>query len=194
MDGEKFHVLTTTCGTPGYMAPEIFKRTGHGKPVDVWAMGVITYFLLCGYTPFDRESSIEEMQAIMNADYKFEPAEYWEGVSDTAKDFINKCLTIDPDRRMTAQQALEHPFLAVSTPSSANSDLLPNIQKNFNARRTFRKAVDAVKWVNTLNKASAQHNGANAGGAKAAGIDVHQLRQDAEDEQVNDTGVLARSS
>lgn len=48
MDEEQFHVLTTTCGTPGYMAPEIFKKTGHGKPVDIWALGVITYFLLCG--------------------------------------------------------------------------------------------------------------------------------------------------
>ena len=56
MDEEQFHVLTTTCGTPGYMAPEIFKKSGHGKPVDVWAIGVIAYFLLCGYTPFDRDS------------------------------------------------------------------------------------------------------------------------------------------
>ena len=67
-----------------FQAPEIFKKTGHGKPVDLWAIGVITYFLLCGYTPFDRESSKEEMQAILNADYKFEE-EYWEGVSDIGK-------------------------------------------------------------------------------------------------------------
>lgn len=55
------------------MAPEIFKKAGHGKPVDIWAIGVITYFLLCGYTPFDRDSQYEEMQAICNGDYKFEP-------------------------------------------------------------------------------------------------------------------------
>lgn len=48
-------LLTTTCGTPGYMAPEVFKKTGHGKPVDVWAIGVIAYFLCAGYTPFDRD-------------------------------------------------------------------------------------------------------------------------------------------
>ena len=46
---------------------------GHGKPVDVWAMGVITYFLLCGYTPFDRDTQQEEMEAIIAGDYKFEP-------------------------------------------------------------------------------------------------------------------------
>jgi calcium/calmodulin-dependent protein kinase I len=53
--------------------PEIFKKAGHGKPVDIWAIGVISYFLLCGYTPFDRDSQYEEMQAICNGDYKFEP-------------------------------------------------------------------------------------------------------------------------
>jgi serine/threonine protein kinase len=50
---------------------------------DVWAIGVITYFLLCGYTPFDRDSHVEEMQAILAADYKFEPKDYWENVSET---------------------------------------------------------------------------------------------------------------
>ena len=60
IDESKFTVLTTTCGTPGYMAPEIFKKEGHGKPVDIWAIGVIAYFLLCGYTPFDRENNVDE--------------------------------------------------------------------------------------------------------------------------------------
>ena len=49
---------------------------------DVWSIGVITYFLLCGYTPFDRDSNLEEMQAILKADYKFEPADYWQDVSE----------------------------------------------------------------------------------------------------------------
>lgn len=83
------------------MAPEIFKRSaffsslfeikqqlilcasfpvGHGKPVDIWAIGVITYFLLCGYTPFDRDSQQEEMQAIVNRDFKFEPRQLFNPV------------------------------------------------------------------------------------------------------------------
>lgn len=56
--------------------PEIFKKAGHGKPVDIWAIGVISYFLLCGYTPFDRDSQYDEMQAICNGDYKFEPVSH----------------------------------------------------------------------------------------------------------------------
>jgi len=81
---------------------------GHGRPVDVWAMGVITYFLLAGYTPFDRDTQQQEMQAIIAGDYRFEPKEYWQNVSSTAKDFVTVCLTVDPTVRPTAAEALQH--------------------------------------------------------------------------------------
>lgn len=158
MDEEQFHVLTTTCGTPGYMAPEIFKKTGHGKPVDIWAIGVITYFLLCGYTPFDRDSNLEEMQAILVADYSFTPAEYWSGVSQSARSFIDKCLTIDPRQRMTAHEALSHPFVAgdqLGVQDGKGSDLLPVVKKNFNARRTLHAAIDTVRAINKLREGQA---------------------------------------
>ncbi|KAI0123605.1 kinase-like domain-containing protein [Xylariales sp. AK1849] len=159
MDEEQFHVLTTTCGTPGYMAPEIFKKTGHGKPVDIWAMGVITYFLLCGYTPFDRDSDFEEMQAILNADYSFQPQDYWRGVSDHAKDFIRRCLTVDPNRRMTAHEALSHAFVAgfnLRQDGEKGQNLLPTVKKNFNARRTLHAAIDTVRAINKLREGQAQ--------------------------------------
>ncbi|KAI9756197.1 MAG: hypothetical protein M1815_004055 [Lichina confinis] len=160
MDEEQFHVLTTTCGTPGYMAPEIFKKSGHGKPVDVWAIGVITYFLLCGYTPFDRDSNLEEMQAILVADYSFTPVEYWRGVSKAACDFIRRCLTIDPAHRLTAHEALSHPFVAEDTQVEQGSeDLLPVVKKNFNARRTLHAAIDTIRAINKLR---------DVGGAAAA--------------------------
>ncbi|KAG0229943.1 hypothetical protein BGW42_001271 [Actinomortierella wolfii] len=174
IDQEKFHLLTTTCGTPGYMAPEIFQKTGHGKPVDMWALGVITYFLLCGYTPFDRENSVDEMHAIMNAEYRFAPIEYWQGVSETAKSFVRGLLTIDPKQRMTAHQALQHPWLAQLAPSAASQnssahpaggvamdmegengpahDLLPSMKARMGARSKFRRAVDAVKAMNSMQK------------------------------------------
>ncbi|GAC75586.1 Ca2+/calmodulin-dependent protein kinase [Moesziomyces antarcticus T-34] len=157
VDDEKITVLSTTCGTPGYMAPEIFKKTGHGKPVDMWAIGVITYFLLCGYTPFDRDTTMEEMQAIINADYRFEPKEYWSEVSDQAKHFIDQLLTIDPSQRLTAKQALDHPWLQSAAPDAgataatdAQKDLLPDIKSAFNAKRTFRKAVNGIRLINRL--------------------------------------------
>jgi len=150
MDEEQFHVLTTTCGTPGYMAPEIFKKSGHGKPVDLWAIGVITYFLLCGYTPFDRDSNLEEMQAILAADYSFTPLEYWRNVSLNARQFIKRCLTIDPTQRITAHEALSHHWIAGPESGRTEEDLLPTVKKNFNARRTLHKAIDTVRAINQL--------------------------------------------
>ncbi|KAF9343929.1 hypothetical protein BGX26_005016 [Mortierella sp. AD094] len=169
IDQEKFHLLTTTCGTPGYMAPEIFQKSGHGKPVDMWALGVITYFLLCGYTPFDRQNSMDEMQAILHAEYQFGPIEYWQGVSEAAKSFITGLLTVDPSLRMTAAQALKHPWLAqaalrqqeavqqqqqsqedmdVETPH----DLLPSMMSRMKARSKLRNAIGAIKAMNSMRK------------------------------------------
>lgn len=136
IDEEKFRMLTTTCGTPGYMAPEIFNKTGHGKAVDVWAIGVITYFLLCGYTPFDRDTSAEEMQAIFDGDYSFEPEEYWQDVSESSRDFITKCLQVDASKRMSAEECLDHEFLAVNhLRDEEETDLLPNVKSNINLRK-----------------------------------------------------------
>lgn len=113
----------------------------------MWAIGVITYFLLCGYTPFDRDSTMEEMQAIINADYAFEPAVYWQGVSGEARDFVAKLLTVDPAARLTAAQALEHPWLAhgVQKPKEEQRDLLPDMKKAFNAKHKFKAAVNGIR-------------------------------------------------
>jgi len=141
------------------MAPEIFRKTGHGKPVDIWAMGVIAYFLLCGYTPFDRDSQQQEMEAICAGDYKFEPAQYWEGVSEAARNFVRSCLTIDQGKRPTAEEALAHPWLAATTPyfvpdpestEGKPTNLLPGIRKAFDAKKTFRKAVLGMMAVRRL--------------------------------------------
>ncbi|KAI9323639.1 kinase-like domain-containing protein [Dichotomocladium elegans] len=159
IDTDKFQALTTTCGTPGYMAPEIFKRTGHGKPVDMWAIGVIAYFLLCGYTPFERENNMDEMEAIIHADYTFDE-QYWSNISEEAKDFIRCCLTIDPAKRLTAHEALAHPWLAKSR-AVEDKDLLPNVRGNFNARRTFKRAVDLVRLSYQLGHKRTSSQGDN---------------------------------
>jgi calcium/calmodulin-dependent protein kinase I len=118
---------------------------------DIWAIGVITYFLLCGYTPFDRDSNLEEMQAILVADYSFTPLEYWRGVSLTAREFIRRCLTVDPAARMTAHEALSHPWITeLGKASDGEEDLLPTVKKNFNARRTLHAAIDTIRAINQL--------------------------------------------
>ena len=87
----------------------------------MWAIGVVTYFLLCGYTPFDRDTQKEEIEAIITGDYNFEPREYWEHVSDIARAFVKECLTL----RLTAAEALQHKWLAAEqlhlTPDPDNS-------------------------------------------------------------------------
>jgi serine/threonine protein kinase len=159
MEEEKHNLLTEICGTPGYMAPEIFLKTGHGKPVDVWAMGVITYFLLAGYTPFDRDTQQQEMQAIIAGDYRFEPEEYWQNVSTTAKEFVTVCLTVDPAKRPTADESLQHKWLADEEPhfvpdptrsDGGPADLLPNVKKAFNAKKLWRKATSTIRAVNRM--------------------------------------------
>ncbi|EJP70878.1 Calcium/calmodulin-dependent protein kinase type I [Beauveria bassiana] len=196
MDESQFHVLTTTCGTPGYMAPEIFKKTGHGKPVDLWALGVITYFLLCGYTPFDRDTDFEEMQAILKADYAFAPVEYWRGVSSHAKDFVRRCLTIDPARRITAHEALQHPFVTSDAPSDgAGENLLPTIKKNFNARRTLHAAIDTVRAINKLREA--QHlmmDGAHSKEPSRGGGDAYAPPASPAAIRKDDSGIVMDSS
>lgn len=192
MADNKLSMLTEVCGTPGYMAPEIFKKTGHGKPVDVWAMGVITYFLLAGYTPFDRDNQREEMEAINAGDYKFEPEEYWSIVSVTARSFVATCLTVDPERRPTAAQMLEHEWLTSEVPHFVENEtgeprnLLPHVRKAFDARRTFRKAVlgmMAMKRMTTL----AHHLSPEA---QRLGEDVYQFKQESEKEVLEDMHVI----
>ncbi|KAF7973106.1 hypothetical protein HWV62_16216 [Athelia sp. TMB] len=165
MDDSKLSLLTEVCGTPGYMAPEIFKKTGHGKPVDVWAMGVIVYFLLAGYTPFGRDTQEEETQAIISGDYAFEPEEDWSNVSDTARSFVAACLAADPTQRPTARQALQHKWLASEMPhfvpdpdqEGRPTDLLPHVQKAFHARRTFRKAAIGMMAVHRMSTLASSH-------------------------------------
>ena len=92
------------------MAPEVLQAQGYGPEVDLWSIGVITYILLCGFPPFYHEELPELFEQIMSADFDF-PEEYWDSVSNEAKDFIKKLLVVKPSDRMTVDQALSHPWL-----------------------------------------------------------------------------------
>ncbi|KAJ2789540.1 Calcium/calmodulin-dependent protein kinase type I [Coemansia linderi] len=109
LDGSRS--LTAHCGTPGYMAPELVLKLGYGKPVDMWAVGVVAYFVLCGHTPFERDDARAEAHAVVACDYAFEPGDHWRHISLAAQHFIAALLVFSPDKRMTARQALAHPWL-----------------------------------------------------------------------------------
>ncbi|KAF9931316.1 hypothetical protein FBU30_010455 [Linnemannia zychae] len=156
-------VLMTACGTPGYVAPEVLEQIGHGKPVDMWSLGVIAYTLLCGYTPFWGENQQALFENIISGQYQFEE-EYWKDISPLAKNFINTLLVRPAEIRSTATQALAHPwFRAVldqdlSAPASPQDsvNLLPAVRKNFNARTVFKKAVRAVGILRRMQAAPPQ--------------------------------------
>ncbi|KAF8558646.1 Pkinase-domain-containing protein [Imleria badia] len=197
MPDSKHSMLTEVCGTPGYMAPEIFKKTGHGTPVDVWAMGVITYFLLAGtcYTPFDRDTQRQEMEAIIAGDYRFEPEEYWSNVSETARNFVSTCLTVDAEARPTAEQMLQHSWLTAEFPhfveaeNGEPTDLLPHVRRAFNARRTFRKAVFSMMAMKRMSSLAIAHHHLSPEHHQL-NEEVFQFKQESEKESLEHVDVL----
>lgn len=142
-------ILNTMCGSFGYAAPEIIDRHGHGKAVDIWSMGVVTFSTLCGYSPFWRFEDEHSLRKAIYSDNVEFIERYWWGVSDSAKDFIRRCLKSNPSDRMTAAEALKHPWLTGDAHTSTR-DLLPDVVNNFNARATLRRAVLKLQAVNRL--------------------------------------------
>jgi calcium/calmodulin-dependent protein kinase I len=100
--GTQEETLQTMAGSFGYAAPEVMDRKGHGKPVDMWSMGVITYTLLCGYSPFRSENLHDLLEECTNNSVVFHER-YWKDVSNDAKDFINRLIVPDPDKRWTSE-------------------------------------------------------------------------------------------
>lgn len=98
-------VLTTMAGSFGYAAPEVMLKRGHGKPVDMWSLGVITYTLLCGYSPFRSETLQDLIEECTNTPVVFHER-YWKDVSDDAKDFILSLLQANADARPTSEVRL----------------------------------------------------------------------------------------
>ncbi|KAN0062324.1 hypothetical protein ACQY0O_005206 [Thecaphora frezii] len=147
-------LLMTACGSPQYVSPEVLLGKGYGPAVDLWSTGVIAYALLAGYTPFYGDDQPTLFQQILKMDVEFEP-EYWSDVSDTAKDFILRCLC-PADRRMTAKQALVHPWLANLPPvheeASRGCCLKDRALRHLTTMRKIRKAVTAVEAVNHLTR------------------------------------------
>ncbi|NWR25487.1 KCC2B kinase, partial [Emberiza fucata] len=97
-------------GTPGYLSPEVLRKEAYGKPVDIWACGVILYILLVGYPPFWDEDQHKLYQQIKAGAYDF-PSPEWDTVTPEAKNLINQMLTINPAKRITAHEALKHPWV-----------------------------------------------------------------------------------
>ncbi|XP_028838818.1 calcium/calmodulin-dependent protein kinase type II delta 1 chain isoform X2 [Denticeps clupeoides] len=129
-------------GTPGYLSPEVLRKDPYGKPVDMWACGVILYILLVGYPPFWDEDQHRLYQQIKAGAYDF-PSPEWDTVTPEAKDLINKMLTINPTKRITAAEALKHPWICQRSTVASMMHRQETVEclKKFNARRKLKGAI-----------------------------------------------------
>lgn len=114
--------LYTVCGTPTYVAPEIIAETGYGLKVDIWAAGVITYILLCGFPPFRSENNVQDelFDQILRGKLEF-PSPDWDTISLPAKMLISQMLQVNVDARFTAEEVLSHPWVTDEPTMDSNN-------------------------------------------------------------------------
>ncbi|XP_073478239.1 calcium/calmodulin-dependent protein kinase type II subunit beta isoform X14 [Aquarana catesbeiana] len=129
-------------GTPGYLSPEVLRKEAYGKPVDIWACGVILYILLVGYPPFWDEDQHKLYQQIKAGAYDF-PSPEWDTVTPEAKNLINQMLTINPGKRISAHEALKHPWVCQRSTVASMMHRQETVEclKKFNARRKLKGAI-----------------------------------------------------
>ncbi len=143
--------LKTQCGTPGYVAPEILRGQPYDYSSDMWSMGVIMYIIIGGYPPFYEENQAQLFDKIKRADYEFH-REFWDSISEDAKDLIRRCICLNPKERLTSKQAIAHKWLQKDGRALSQVDLAKNLEefKRFNAKRKFKSGVRAVIASNKL--------------------------------------------
>lgn len=135
-------------GSFNYIAPEMARMDKYGTPVDMWACGVLLYVMIAGRPPFAGSSDKEKLQRAREADYSF-PDEQWANVSDCAKSLVLSLLQEDPNKRLTAQAALEHPFLA-----ECEQQNTAKLKNDLSGLAKFRRSVAVVVAINKIRKIS----------------------------------------
>ncbi|KXN92679.1 Calcium/calmodulin-dependent protein kinase [Leucoagaricus sp. SymC.cos] len=174
--------LTSLAGSFGYVAPEVLKKLGHGKPVDIWSTGIITYVLLCGYSPFrtgNTKTLVEENTAA-RIDFH---GRYWEKVSDEAKAFIRQLAAVDPNDRPTAEEALNAPWLTRETGPAVSEegedpDLSAGLREHFDAKGKWLSVLTSVRAANSLSSRSS--TGSSGGWIESALKDGEEAKQEEE--------------
>jgi len=132
------------------MAPEVFMKVPYDQAADMWSIGAIMFILLGGYHPFvQREMDPQSMmKAVLRNKVQFH-GECWSEISDDAKDLIFSLLIVNPDRRADVTDALECDWMYADFENLDGVHLRRTIDNlvEFNARRKFRSAAGAVRWI-----------------------------------------------
>ncbi|KAI9784138.1 MAG: hypothetical protein M1839_002642 [Geoglossum umbratile] len=150
----KDEVLTTMAGSFGYAAPEVMLKRGHGKPVDIWSLGVITYTLLCGYSPFRSENLADLIDECQRGRPVFHER-YWKEVSKDAKEFIGLLLQPNPANRPDSEECLRHVWLTGTTATDYN--IIPEIRA-YMAKARLRRGIEIIKLANRIEALKIQED------------------------------------
>ncbi|TMS40044.1 hypothetical protein L596_006475 [Steinernema carpocapsae] len=163
-------------GTPGYLSPEVLKKDPYGKPVDIWACGVILYILLVGYPPFWDEDQHRLYAQIKAGAYDY-PSPEWDTVTPEAKSLIDNMLTVNPKKRITAEQALKVPWICnrERVASVMHRQDTVDCLKKFNARRKLKAAISAVTVVNRMSSAFRNISSSSSAGVSPSGSNSGSL-------------------
>ncbi|CAK9004827.1 unnamed protein product [Durusdinium trenchii] len=138
-------VMRTCCGTLGYVAPEVFDAA-YTSQCDLWSLGVIVYLLLSGEMPFVDTNEDVLIAKTQQGEYSMNP-DIWMGLSLEATDFTQALLRVDPEKRMTAEEALRHPWLKASLPPTVKDvsqsilEDLGHFAEQTPLRRCFRRLM-----------------------------------------------------
>lgn len=143
----------STSGTPQYIAPEVIKNEPLSTAADMWSIGVITYILLSGLSPFQGYTDEETLKNVIELQYEFEEGPF-KTTSDMAKGFIHNLLVLSPGDRMTADECLLHPWIQPITRKQAAKRNRSSINmknfKKFNARRKWKISLNTVLMCTRL--------------------------------------------
>ncbi|NWY10643.1 MYLK3 kinase, partial [Aphelocoma coerulescens] len=146
--------LKVNFGTPEFLAPEVVNYDFVSFPTDMWSVGVITYMLLSGLSPFLGETDAETMNYVVNCSWDFD-AEAFEQLSEEAKDFISRLLVKEKSCRMSATQCLKHEWLNNLPAKAQKSKLRLKSQlllQSYMAHRKWKKHFYVVAAANRLKR------------------------------------------
>jgi len=145
-------VMKKKLGTPYYIAPEILEEW-YGKEIDLWSLGVVAFVLLWGYPPFYGQDAKELFVNIYNVNYEFWE-EDWDFISDEAKDFISCLLVKDPQRRMTIEEAMVHPWIQSCVNQTAFNEKIDDLRSNCSNIATQNKKPLDSTTADTMSRSA----------------------------------------